>query len=223
MFGTGKDVDTGETYLTAFGKKIGETYDDMSAIFKTLDSRFNRGEMSGINGKGGILGSYLLGNNNLNYRFSSNFENDINAIYAVIKKVTDGGVELNTAINSVKKSISTSVEFDDFIKKIDLTGKSFDQAASIYIPAFIKQLTSAVTITTVLKGVLSGFVSIIGNLVVTAVASLAMGALVKAGEKVGEVFHNIKDNTFGKSFEEQKQQIDEMGQALDNSASSIDS
>ena len=223
MFGTGKDVDTGEIYLTAFGKKISETYDDMSAIFKTLDSRFNRGEMSGINGKGGILGSYLLGNNNLNYRFSSNFENDINAIYAVIKKVTDGGVELNTAINSVKKSISTSVEFDDFIKKIDLTGKSFDQAASIYIPAFIKQLTSAVTITTVMKGALKGLVSIIGNLAVAAVASLAMGALVKAGEKVGEVFHNIKDNTFGKSFEEQKQQIDEMGQALDNTASSIDS
>ena len=225
MFGTGKDVNTGNTYMTFLGKEALTARDDVKAVINEVEKLKNAaGQSISINDTAGIWGTFLLGKNNQNYDFSKSLGNDIIALRAYLDDVTNKGMSAADALNDVQVSVSgTTVEFEDFTKSIDTTGMHFDQAASVYIPAFIKQLTSAVTITTVMKGALKGLVGIIGNLAVAAVASLAMGALIKAVEKAGEVFHNIKDNTFGKSFEEQKEQIDEMGQALDNTASSIDS
>lgn len=225
MFGTGKDVNTGNTYMTFLGKEALTARDDVKAVINEVEKLKNAASQSiSINDTAGIWGAFLLGKNNQNYDFSKSLGNDIIALRAYLDDVTNKGMSAADALNDVQVSVSgTTVEFEDFAKSIDTTGMHFDQAASIYIPAFIKQLTSAVTITTVMKGVLKGLVGIIGNLAVAAVASLAMGALIKAAEKAGEVLHNFKDNTFGKSFEEQKEQIDEMGQALDNTASSIDS
>ena len=225
MFGTGKDVNTGNTYMTFLGKEALTARDDVKAVINEVEKLKNAaGQSISINDTAGIWGAFLLGKNNQNYDFSKSLGNDIIALRAYLDDVTNKGMSAADALNDVQVSVSgTTVEFEDFAKSIDTTGMHFDQAASIYIPAFIKQLTSAVTITTVMKGVLKGLVGIIGNLAVAAVASLAMGALIKAAEKAGEVLHNFKDNTFGKSLEEQKEQIDEMGQALDNTASSIDS
>lgn len=225
MFGTGKDVNTGNTYMTFLGKEALTARDDVKAVINEVEKLKNAaGQSISINDTAGIWGAFLLGKNNQNYDFSKSLGNDIIALRAYLDDVTNKGMSAADALNDVQVSVSgTTVKFEDFAKSIDTTGMHFDQAASIYIPAFIKQLTSAVTITTVMKGVLKGLVGIIGNLAVAAVASLAMGALIKAAEKAGEVLHNFKDNTFGKSLEEQKEQIDEMGQALDNTASSIDS
>nr|DAD70107.1 MAG TPA: chromosome segregation ATPase [Siphoviridae sp. ct3o911] len=225
MFGTGKNVNTGNTYMTFLGKEALTARDDVKAVINEVEKLKNAaGQSISINDTAGIWGAFLLGKNNQNYDFSKSLGNDIIALRAYLDDVTNKGMSAADALNDVQVSVSgTTVEFEDFAKSIDTTGMHFDQAASIYIPAFIKQLTSAVTITTVMKGVLKGLVGIIGNLAVAAVASLAMGALIKAAEKAGEVLHNFKDNTFGKSLEEQKEQIDEMGQALDNTASSIDS
>ena len=232
MFGTGKDVDTGDTYLTFLGKKLGQTYDDYEAVIEVAQ-KFNTvtGNGFGANEKWGIRGSFALGNINQNYNFSQYLDTDVKALERTIfqaiqlkKQGKNTAEAVSEAFENVKTTISgTSVELEDFVKTIDLTNTSALTSIKTIVPQFISQMTKAVTVTTVLKGALKGIVGIAANLAVSAVASLAVGALVTVGEKAGEVLHNFKDNTFGKSFEEQKEQIDEMGQALDNTASSIDS
>lgn len=232
MFGTGKDVDTGDTYLTFLGKKLGQTYDDYEAVIEVAQ-KFNTvtGNGFGANEKWGIRGSFALGNINQNYNFSQYFDTDVKALERTIFQATqlkkqgkNTAEAVSEAFENVKTTISgTSVELEDFVKTIDLTNTSALTSIKTIVPQFISQMTKAVTVTTVLKGALKGIVGIAANLAVSAVASLAVGALVTVGEKAGEVLHNFKDNTFGKSLEEQKEQIDEMGQALDNTASSIDS
>ena len=232
MFGTGKDVDTGDTYLTFLGKKLGQTYDDYEAVIEVAQ-KFNTvtGNGFGANEKWGIRGSFALGNINQNYNFSQYLDTDVKALERTIFQATqlkkqgkNTAEAVSEAFENVKTTISgTSVELEDFVKTIDLTNTSALTSIKTIVPQFISQMTKAVTVTTVLKGALKGIVGIAANLAVSAVASLAVGALVTVGEKAGEVLHNFKDNTFGKSLEEQKEQIDEMGQALDNTASSIDS
>lgn len=232
MFGTGKDVDTGDTYLTFLGKKLGQTYDDYEAVIEVAQ-KFNTvtGNGFGANEKWGIRGSFALGNINQNYNFSQYLDTDVKALERTIFQATqlkkqgkNTAEAVSEAFKNVKTIISgTSVELEDFVKTIDLTNTSALTSIKTIVPQFISQMTKAVTVTTVLKGALKGIVGIAANLAVSAVASLAVGALVTVGEKAGEVLHNFKDNTFGKSLEEQKEQIDEMGQALDNTASSIDS
>ncbi len=232
MFGTGKDVDTGDTYLTFLGKKLGQTYDDYEAVIEVAQ-KFNTvtGNGFGANEKWGIRGSFALGNINQNYNFSQYLDTDVKALERTIFQATqlkkqgkNTAEAVSEAFENVKTTISgTSVELEDFVKTIDLTNTSALTSIKTIVPQFISQMTKAVAVTTVLKGALKGIVGIAANLAVSAVASLAVGALVTVGEKAGEVLHNFKDNTFGKSLEEQKEQIDEMGQALDNTASSIDS
>ena len=232
MFGTGKDVDTGDTYLTFLGKKLGQTYDDYEAVIEVAQ-KFNTvtGNGFGANEKWGIRGSFALGNINQNYNFSQYLDTDVKALERTIFQATqlkkqgkNTAEAVSEAFENVKTTISgTSVELEDFVKTIDLTNTSALTSIKTIVPQFISQMTKAVAVTTVLKGALKGIVGIAANLAVSAVASLAVGALVTVGEKAGEVLHNFKDNTFGKSFEEQKEQIDEMRQALDNTASSIDS
>lgn len=232
MFGTGKDVDTGDTYLTFLGKKLGQTYDDYEAVIEVAQ-KFNTvtGNGFGANEKWGIRGSFALGNINQNYNFSQYLDTDVKALERTIFQATqlkkqgkNTAEAVSEAFENVKTTISgTSVELEDFVKTIDLTNTSALTSIKTIVPQFISQMTKAVTVTTVLKGALKGIVGIAANLAVSAVASLAVGALVTVGEKAGEVLHNFKDNTFGKSLEEQKEQIDEMGQALDNTANSIDS
>lgn len=232
MFGTGKDVDTGDTYLTFLGKKLGQTYDDYEAVIEVAQ-KFNTvtGNGFGANEKWGIRGSFALGNINQNYNFSQYLDTDVKALERTIfqaiqlkKQGKNTAEAVSEAFENVKTTISgTSVELEDFVKTIDLTNTSALTSIKTIVPQFISQMTKAVAVTTVLKGALKGIVGIAANLAVSAIASLAVGALVTVGEKAGEVLHNFKDNTFGKSFEEQKEQIDEMGQALDNTASSIDS
>ena len=232
MFGTGKNVDTGETYLTFLGKELNKTIDDYDAVIKVAQ-KFNTvtGSSFGANEKWGIRGSFALGNINQNYNFSQYLDTDVKALERTIFQATqlkkqgkNTAEAVSEAFENVKTTISgTSVELEDFVKTIDLTNTSALTSIKTIVPQFISQMTKAVTVTTVLKGALKGIVGIAANLAVSAIASLAVGALVTVGEKAGEVLHNFKDNTFGKSFEEQKEQIDEMGQALDNTASSIDS
>ena len=232
MFGTGKNVDTGETYLTFLGKELNKTIDDYDAVIKVAQ-KFNTvtGSSFGANEKWGIRGSFALGNINQNYNFSQYLDTDVKALERTIfqatrlkKKDKNTAEAVSEAFKNVKTTISgTSVELENFVKTIDLTNTSALTSIKTIVPQFISQMTKAVAVTTVLKGALKGIVGIAANLAVSAIASLAVGALVTVGEKAGEVFHNIKNNIFGKSFEEQKEQIDEMGQALDNTASSIDS
>lgn len=232
MFGTGKNVDTGETYLTFLGKELNKTIDDYDAVIKVAQ-KFNTvtGSSFGANEKWGIRGSFALGNINQNYNFSQYLDTDVKALERTIFQATqlkkqgkNTAEAVSEAFKNVKATISgTSVELEDFVKTIDLTNTSALTSIKTIVPQFISQMTKAVAVTTVLKGALKGIVGIAANLAVSAIASLAVGALVTVGEKAGEVFHNIKNNIFGKSFEEQKEQIDEMGQALDNTASSIDS
>lgn len=232
MFGTGKNVDTGETYLTFLGKELNKTIDDYDAVIKVAQ-KFNTvtGNGFGANEKWGIRGSFALGNINQNYNFSQYLDTDVKALERTIFQATqlkkqgkNTAEAVSEAFENVKTTISgTSVELEDFVKTIDLTNTSALTSIKTIVPQFISQMTKAVTVTTVLKGALKGIVGIAANLAVSAIASLAVGALVTVGEKAGEVLHNFKDNTFGKSLEEQKEQIDEMGQALDNTASSIDS
>lgn len=228
MFGTGKHVN-GDTYLTFLGKESLSAVDDIKAVISAIEqlNKIN-GNKTSINEKAGVWGSFLLGNNNQNYNFTGSFSKDLQGVSQYIYELKNNGNDAAKALESVQNSITgTSTNFEDFAKNIDVTNKSFTQACNEYIPAYIKQITGATTVTQLFGTVAKTAFGMLKNIAVTALATAAITALGKAFNYLGtQLKEKIKwpdGSHFFYSMEAMTKNAKEAGAEFDNTASSIDS
>lgn len=225
MFGQTKDVN-GSSYFTFLGKEAKQSINDIKAAMEIAEEYSSLINKSGFDAKAGVLGSFLLGNNKQDYDFSNDLKKDIEAL----KDLFSG-----SSLEKVKKTFNTSNYFDEFTKKIDLTGKSFEDLSSTYIPQYISSTTGAVTATAILQNGLIQLKSIASNVGVSLIQSMAITAviylvtkavqfltkafddLLHPEKKIDEEMKTLKDTT-----SEYTSEIDELQNKLDETNARLD-
>lgn len=227
MFGTAKDSN-GKTYFTFLGESAGVAKKNIEDVIGAInDLKQTQGGKASLNDSLGVWGSFLLGNNNQDYNFAQSFKADYAALNQYIDLVIQKGKKPEEAFANIQNSIkNTSVQFEDFVKNIDLTNKSFSQACAEYIPAFIKQITGATTVTQFFGNALMTVFGMLKSMAVTALATAAITALGKAFNYLGsQLKENVKwadGSHFFYSADTIAKNAKEAGAELDNTVSSID-
>mgnify|MGYP004515707423 CR=1 FL=1 len=93
-----------------------------------------------------------MGNERQDYNITKYLDTDMSALSDFFSLIEKGGMKTEDALNAVMSNMQqagkeTSVFFEDFSKKIDGTGKSFLELATVYFPQYILGVTGATTAT----------------------------------------------------------------------------
>lgn len=232
MFGTGKDADTGNVFGTFLGQKGTKAIDDINATISAIEHLNSIiGKNTGLDSKAGVLGYFLLGKNNQNYDYSKSLNQDIKALEQYFKLLQNPNLQTispEKKFQMVTTAIKgTSVELEDFVKKLDFSNKSISQIAAESIPAFIKSVVKSTTVTQFFGNAIMTAFGLLKSMAVTAGITLAITALGKAfgylGTQLKEKVKWPDGSHFFYSMEEMTKNAKEAGAELDNTVSSIDS
>lgn len=227
MFGTEKDVN-GNNVFTFLGEKGFTAKDNIDNIIGAItDLKGKLNEPMSVNDSLGVWGAFLLGNQKQDYDFSSSFKDDYLGLLEYIHQIKDVNKTAEEAFTIVQgKFANTSVQFEEFIKKMELTNKTVNEAAAEYIPAFIKSVTNATTVTQFFGNVAVKAIGTLKNIAIAAAAAAAIDAVMKLTSAVKDY---AKENTkagdgshFFYSMKELTENAKDSGAEVDNLVSSID-
>lgn len=215
IFGTTKS--NGQTKFALFGKETKQSIAEIKEVMSVMEDASKYFGKSDSDLKLGALGSFLLGNGNKEYDVTKNLKTDLEALTSLFDELSKRPVSLEKAMESVKQSFAVSDEFDEFAKKVDATGKSFDQLSNEYIPQYITKVTGATSVTTFFTGAIDMLKAAAGTLA----ASLIIGVAITAFTKLIGMAADAIDNAIV-TMDEAKEKSKEMGSSLNEEVSSLD-
>ena len=214
IFGTTKS--NGQTKFALFGKEAKQSIAEIKEVMSVMEDASKYFGKSDSDLKLGALGSFLLGNGNKEYDVTKNLKTDLEALTSLFDELSKRPVSLEKAMESVKQSFAVSDEFDEFAKKVDATGKSFDQLSGEYIPQYITKVTGATAVTTFFTGAIDMLKAAAGTLA----ASLIIGVAITAFTKLIGMAADAIDNAIV-TIDEAKEKSKEMGSSLNEEVSSL--
>lgn len=214
IFGTTKS--NGQTKFALFGKEAKQSIAEIKEVMSVMEDAAKYFGKSDSDLKLGALGSFLLGNGNKEYDVTKNLKTDIEALTDLFGKLEEEPENIEKAMESVKQSFAVSDEFDEFAKKVDATGKSFDQLSGEYIPQYITKVTGATAATTFFTGAIDMLKAAAGTLA----ASLIIGVAITAFTKLIGMAADAIDNAIV-TMDEAKEKSKEMGSSLNEEVSSL--
>lgn len=191
MFGTTKS--NGQTKFALFGKEAKQSIAEIKEVMSVMEDASKYFGESDSDLKLGALGSFLLGNGKKDYDVTKNLKTDVEALTSLFDELSKRPISLEKAMESVKQSFTVSDEFDEFAKKVDATGKSFDQLSGEYIPKYITNVTGATSVTTFFTGAITTLKAVMRQLLLSLAIGAAISLLIKGFQKLGEVIQDIKN------------------------------